>query len=243
MFHLNRKSPIPLYFQIKLKLLERIENGEFAVGKLLPTEMELMSKYSVSRATVRRVMQDLEKDGFINRTAGKGTFVIRSKINRELTHLTSFTEDMKHLGKNVSSKILKFQIISAQEPISEKFGLPLGSPLLYISRLRNVDGEPIAINISYLNLPENIQISKQEVDEAGSIYALLERKGIPPMESDRTLEAIEANEERARILNIQVGSPLMMVEGLVYTYNEFPVEFHQVISIGKRYKYSLHLQR
>jgi len=243
MFQLNRKSPIPLYYQIKLKILERIENGEFAVGKLIPTEMELMVKYSVSRATVRRVMQDLEKDGYINRTAGKGTFVIRSKISRELTHLTSFTEDMKHLGKNVCSKIIKFQMISSQESISEKFGLPAGSPLLYISRLRSVENEPVAINISYINLPEGIQISEKEIDDVGSIYTLLERKGVPPLESDRTLEAIEANEERAKILNIHAGSPLMMVEGLVYTYNQYPIEFHQVISVGKRYKYSIHLKR
>lgn len=243
MFQLNRKSPIPLYYQIKIKLLEHIENGEFAVGKLLPTEMDLMGKYSVSRATVRRVMQDLEKDGLINRTAGKGTFVIRSKISRELTHLSSFTEDMKHMGKNVSSKILKYQVISSVDSIAEKFGLPPGAPLFYISRLRSVENEPVAINISYLNLPEGINITENELNEVGSIYALLERKGVPPLESDRTIEAIEANAERAKILQIPVGSPLLMVEGLVYTYNQHPIEYHQVISVGKRYKYNIHLKR
>jgi len=243
MFQLNRNSPIPLYYQIKLKLLERLENGEFAIGKLLPTEMDLMGKYSVSRATVRRVMQDLEKDGFINRTAGKGTFVIRTKISRELTHLTSFTEDMKHLGKNVSSKILRFETISTSRSISEKFGLPEGSKLIFISRLRSVDNEPVAINISYINLPEGIFITEQEMNEVGSIYALLERKGVPPLESDRTIEAIEANEERAKILKIKTGSPLLLVEGIVFTYNQHPIEYHQVISVGKRYKYNIHLKR
>ena len=243
MFQINRKSAIPLYHQIKIKLLERIENGEFVIGKLLPTELELMGKYSVSRATVRRVMQDLEKDGYINRTAGKGTFVIRNKISRELTRLTSFTEDMNHLGKSVSSKIIKFQKIISSTPISEKFGFTENSPLLYIYRIRSVDEEPVAINISYINLPAGINISEDELNVAGSIYALLERKGVPPLESDRTLEAIEASEERAKVLNIQVGSPLLMVEGLVYTYNQHIIEFHQVISVGKRYKYKIHLNR
>ncbi|MAT41211.1 MAG: hypothetical protein CL609_02640 [Anaerolineaceae bacterium] len=243
MSHLNRNSPIPLYYQIKLILLENIENGEFAVGKLLPTESELMEKYFVSRATVRRVMQDLENDGYIKRTAGKGTFVIRSKISRELTNLTSFTQDMKRLGKSVSSKIIKFEIITPSNNIVEKFGLPEGSPLLYVYRLRCVEEEPVAINISYLNLPNGIVITKEEMEGAGSIYALLESKGVPPIESDRTLEAIEANEERASILKIQPGSPLLMVEGLAYTYNHHPIEYHQVISVGKRYKYNIHLKR
>jgi len=243
MFQLNRNSPIPLYYQIKMKLMERLEKGEFAIGNLLPTEMELMGKYSVSRATVRRVMQDLEKDGLINRTAGKGTFVIRTKISRELTHLTSFTEDMKHLGKNVSSKIMKFETIIPPKSICEIFGLRDNSKLLYISRLRSVDNEPVAINISYINFPEGICITEQEMDEVGSIYALLERKGVPPLESDRTIEAIEANDERSRILKIKTGSPLLLVEGLVFTYNHHPIEYHQVISVGNRYKYNIHLKR
>ena len=182
MFHLNRNSAIPLYYQIKIKLLEEIENGNFTVGKLLPTEMELMEKYSVSRATVRRVMQDLEKDGYINRTAGKGTFVIRTKISRGLTYLTSFTEDMKRLKKNVSSKIIQFQTIIPPSSIAEKLALPDDVSLIYVYRLRSVDGEPVAINISYLNLPGGITITEEELNSIGSIYALLERKGIPPME-------------------------------------------------------------
>lgn len=243
MFQLNRNSAIPLYYQIKLKLLESIENGDFTVGKLLPTELELMEKYSVSRATVRRVMQDLEKDGYINRTAGKGTFVIRTKISRGLTYLTSFTEDMKRLKKNVSSKIIQFQTIIPPSSIAEKLGLSDDVPLIYIYRLRSVDGEPVAINISYLNLPSGITITEEELNSLGSIYALLERKSIPPMESDRTIEAIEANEERAKILKIKIGSPLLMVEGVVYSYNQHPIEYHQVISVGKRYKYNIHLNR
>jgi GntR family transcriptional regulator len=150
---------------------------------------------------------------------------------------------MKHLGKNVSSKIMRFETISTSRSISEKFGLPDGSKLLYISRLRCVDDEPVAINISYINLPVGIFITEQEMDEVGSIYALLERKGVPPLESDRTIEAIEANEERAKILKIKIGSPLLLVEGIVFTYNQHPIEYHQVISVGKRYKYNIHLKR
>ncbi len=158
---LNRNSPIPLYYQIKLILLENIENGEFAVGKLLPTESELMDKYFVSRATVRRVMQDLENEGYIKRTAGKGTFVIRSKISRELTNLTSFTQDMNRLGKTVSSTIINLEKIIPNHNILEKFGLPEGTCLLYVYRLRSVEDEPVAINISYINLPDGIVINQR----------------------------------------------------------------------------------
>jgi len=240
---LDRKSPTPLYYQLKQKLVEMLGNGEFSPGAPLPTEMELVSTYAVSRATVRQAMKELENEGYISRTAGKGTFVIRTKINRGLSRLTSFSEDMKHLGQKVTSQTLQFHSIPAPEALHQKFGIALGQPLLYIKRLRLSQNNPVALNVSYLNLPEGIQISQDELDQIGSVYSLLERKGIPPLETDRTLEAIAAEEECASLLCVPVGSPLLLVEGLAYSYNHHPIEFHQVISVGGRYKYNIHLVR
>lgn len=243
MINLDRNSPVPLYHQLKEFLLERVERGDYPVGDSIPTEMELVEGYGISRATVRRAMQELEQEGVIDRLPGKGTFVLRAKVKRGLTRLTSFTEDMQARGYEVTSRLLKCSKEKPPSYVAEMLHTPLDQPLLFISRLRYADEKPIAINNSYLNLPEGIFINEDELRRTGSLFALLERKGIKIMESERTIEAVAANEERARLLGMPAGAPLLLVEGVVYTLNHMAVEYHQVISCGDRYKYSLHLDR
>lgn len=224
-------------------LIERIENGDLGVGSLLPTEMELVGRYSVSRTTVRQAMQALEYDGYISRTPGKGTFVIRTKLNRGMTRLTSFSEDMHARGESVTSTLLDFQNIQADEMIAEKLNVPKGSSIIYALRLRSANGIPVALNISYIHLPNGVSISREELEETGSIFALFFQKDVPPLESDRTIEAVAATEEWAHLLHIPVSSPILLVEGVVFTYDRHPIEFHKVISVGDRYKYSVHVER
>lgn len=243
MLQLDRNSPIPLYHQLKEYILERVERGDYPVGESLPPEMELVKGYGVSRATVRRAMQELEQEGFIDRFPGKGTFVLRTKLNRGLTRLTSFTEDMKLCGYEVTSRLLKCCNENPPAYVADALQVSEDRPLLFISRLRYAGEQPMAINNSFLNLPEGVSITEEEIKKSGSLFALLDRKGIKIMDSDRTIEAVAANEERARLLGMTVGAPLLLVEGIVYTLNHVAIEYHQVISCGERYKYSLHLDR
>jgi len=243
MLHLDRRSSVPLYHQLKEKLIQRIENGDLEVGALLPTEMDMVDRYAVSRTTVRQAMQALEYDGYISRTPGKGTFVIRTKLSRGLTRLTSFTEDMQARGESVTSKLLEFKQIGADEVAAERLHLPVGTPLIYASRLRCSNGIPVALNISFIHLPDGIVITREELEEIGSIFALFDHKQAPPLEADRTIEAVAATEEWAYLLHIPAGSPILLVEGVVYTYDRRPIEFHKVISVGDRYKYAVHLER
>jgi GntR family transcriptional regulator len=114
---------------------------------------------------------------------------------------------------------------------------------LYLFRQRLVDEVPIALNVSYIRLPADVCVSEGELAANTSLWSLLEFKGIRLIETDKVISAILADEEYAPLLNVPVGVALLMVEGLVYTINHVPVEFSQVISLGDRYKYSVHLNR
>lgn len=243
MEHLDRYSPIPLYYQLKQKLLESFESGEFPLGKPIPAEMDLTKTLNISRATVRRAMQELEHEGYINRLPGKGTFVLHTHINRGLTRLTSFTEDMQARNQKVSSQLLDFGHKEPAPHIAELFQIHREDLILYIYRLRLADDLPIAINISYVKLPENVSISESELMETVSLWELLDRKGIRPIESDRVIEAFSAKEEYAHLLKVPLGAALLQVNGMAYTVGHLPVEYSQVISSGERYKYALHLER
>jgi GntR family transcriptional regulator len=243
MGHLDRQSPVPLYFQFKQNLLERFENDEFPIGKPIPAEMDLVDEYGISRATVRRAMQEMEHEGYIHRLPGKGTFVLRTRIKRGLTRMSSLTEDKQERGQKVTSKLLDFSLQLPPPYIADQFGTGSHEPLLYVHRLRLADGSPIVINLSYIKLPAGVSISEKEVRAATSLWALLELKGLRLIESDKVIEAVLACDEHAALLDVPVGAALLQVEGMAYTVNHMPVEYSLVISSGQRYKYSLHLER
>ncbi|MDR3574333.1 MAG: GntR family transcriptional regulator [Anaerolineaceae bacterium] len=240
---LDHRSPVPLHTQFKQTLLERFENNEFPLGLPIPAEIDLARDYQISRATVRRAMQEMEHDGYIHRIPGKGTFVLRARIKRGLTRMSSFTEDMRERGQTVTSRVLDSGLKLPPAHISEQFHTQADEQLLYIYRLRLADDLPIVLSISYIHLPVSASIFEEELHACISLWSLLERKGLRPIESDKIIEAVLANEERAALLDVPVGSALLQVEGMAYTIDHIPVEYSQIVSSGERYKYSIHLER
>lgn len=240
---LDRHSPVPLYYQFKQHILERFENDEFPYGHPIPPEMDLVKDYQISRATVRRAMQEMEQDGYINRISGKGTFVLRTRVKRGLTRMSSFTEDMHERGQEVISKVLDSGWKVPPPYIAEQFRIAPEEALLHIYRLRLVDNLPIALTQSFMKIPESVSITIDELRTAVSLWSLLDHKGLILIESDKVIEAILANEERAKLLEIPVGAALLQVEGMAYTTNHIPVEYSVVINSGERYKYMMHLER
>jgi GntR family transcriptional regulator len=242
---IDRRSPLPLYCQLKEILLQELEEGLYPPGSTLPPEMSLVNQYGLSRATVRQAMKDLEHEGYISRIQGKGTLVIREKsaLKRGLSQLTSFSEDMKAHGYETITKILNFEIVTAPLKIAQLLQIPENKSVIHLHRLRFVNKIPVAINTSYVNLPDNICITRQDLERSVSLYTLFESKRIPLVESEKTIEAISASEEQANLLRVSTGNPLLKVEGVLYTLLHQPLEHHVVISRSDLYKYSLNLLR
>lgn len=242
---IDRRSPLPLYIQLKELLLQELDDGLYPPGSTFPPEMTLVGQYGLSRATVRQAIKDLEHEGYISRIQGKGTIVIREKssLKRGLSQLTSFTEDMKAHGYETTTKILDYEIGVAPHRIAELLQIPDSKTIIHINRLRVVNKIPVAINTSYVNLPEDVCMLQEDLERTVSLYAIFEMKKIPLIETDKTIEAISANAEQAKLLGVPEGNPLLKVEGIVFTLNHQPLEYHVVLSRSDMYKYSLHLLR
>lgn len=241
---LDRTSPLPLYHQLKQTLLARLEAGEFEPGVPLPTESDLIDQYAVSRITVRRAMSELEQSGQIYRVSGKGTFVKEAPVfSPELTQLTSFSEDIQGQTQEISTDLLTLRQEAASDEVAGHLELARGTKVLFIERLRLSDQSPIALNLSYLRLPAFLSITAEELKKTGSLWALLEEKGIVLNNARRTIQAVPASETYAQKLQVAVGEPLLVIEGVVRNHLQVPVEYHLVINRGDYYKHSLYLER
>ncbi len=116
--------------------------------------------------------------------------------------------------------------------------------MLRIKRLRTGNGEPIGLQDSYLALDNGQVITREEIEQKGSIYAILQQKfGIYPTEADETLEVTLATPEEAELMQIPVNSPLLLNERTLWSQDRKAIEFVSILYRGDRYKYFVRLTR
>ncbi len=236
---------IPKYFQLANILREKIENGEFPAQDVIPSERQLEEQYNLSRPTIRQAIDLLERQGYLYRVHGKGTFVSPPKLQKGMLELTSFSEDMRNRGLTPGARILEYGYMQPSVKIARQLGLnPKDTQVLRIKRLRTGNGEPIGLQDSYLALEKNQVITQEEIEQKGSIYAILQQKyGIYPTEADETLEVTLATPEEAELMQIPNGSPLLLNERTLWSQDRKAIEFVSILYRGDRYKYFVRLTR
>ncbi|MGQ9667572.1 MAG: GntR family transcriptional regulator [Anaerolineae bacterium] len=234
---------MPLYHQLCEILMGKLLAGEFKPHEAIPTERDLIEQYGVSRITVRRALEELEEKGFVKRIQGRGTFVQPPRVERTLARLSSFSEELRARGMVPETRLLTFQHQPAPPQIAHALQVQESTPVWHIERLRLANGEIIALNISYVRLPSFIELTEDEIQQEVSLWSLLERKGIHMSEADKTIEAIVAAPEHARLLKVRKSASLLRVEGVTYASDGTPIEYSLIIARSDRYKYFLHITR
>jgi GntR family transcriptional regulator len=240
---INRKSPIPLYYQLKEIMRENVHSGVWKPGDLIPSERELSEMHRLSRMTARQAITELVNEGIFYREQGRGTFVSRYKIIQQLMRLTGFTQDIQARGQRPSTKVLAARMLPADELTAERLGIDVGQLVYCLQRLRLADDEPLAIEQSQLSF-KNCEQLLDENFESQSLYSVLEERfGLPLVEAEQELEAGLAGSEEARLLNIAVGSAVLFTRRTTYTDRNQPIEYAQSVYRGDKYKFFTRLTR
>jgi GntR family transcriptional regulator len=226
--------------RLREALLELIR--ERVPGAALPTERELCADYGVSRATVRHVLQGLEAEQRIFRRQGKGTFVALAKIEEPLG-LTSHTEEMRARGIVPGSKLITVTRIEAGIDVATALRLGPDSEVLRIERLRLADGEPIAIEVLFLNAERFDGITASLGDNV-SLYQLLHSDyGVELDSAEETIEAVVAGAREAKLLECAAGSALLQLSRLTTDTEHRPIEYVRSLYRGDRFRFRQHLER
>ena len=236
---------LPRYYQLANILRESISNGRFVAHDPIPSERQLEGLYSVSRTTIRQAIDLLIRQGFLYREHGRGTFVSPQKLQKGISELTSFTEDMKQRGILPGQKILEIGYVEPSDQVRQHLELPTTwKQVLCIERLRLGDDEPRGLQTAYYLLPEGQTITRAELEKYGSIYIMLQEKfHLIPTEADETLEVTLATPREAALLQIPPGSPLLLSERTTYSQYRRVIEFVKILYRGDRYRYIAKLTR
>ena len=170
---IDKNTPVPLYYQLLVILKKNIENGVWKPGQTIPTEIELIAQYGISRTTIRQAILALVNEGYLRREKSKGTIVTSPTGRmRFVGSLISFSEEMDSKGVHHFSHILDQKIITADENVAKKLRLDIGTPVYYLKRVRYVNEEPFLIDEHFIPYSLCKGIEKKYEDNT-SLYQLL----------------------------------------------------------------------
>lgn len=242
MKNINKESRIPLYYQLIDILIEMIDHGYLNENDQLPSERELCETYNVSRSTVRQAMQELEREGYVYREHGKGTFVSPKKLKQDLLEFYSFTDEMKKIGKKPSSQVLDFKTIECNDELARKMNLLSGEKVYVFTRLRLADNEPMMLETSYVPCIRFPGLTKDQLEKDAMYNIFTEKYKTTFTCAEETFQPVLASEEEAAILKYNSGLPAMMIKRITYE-NDMIIEYTKGIARGDKFKYHVLLKK
>jgi len=233
--------PVPLYYRIREDLRELINSGQVKPGDRLSSERELCKQYGVSSITVKRAVLDLVRDGLLYRVPGKGTFVSQAKMERDLSRLTSFTEEMLHHGLKPNSRVLEARVLPASGSVAKNLDLSPGEKVIALERVRFANSEPLMLEKTFLPHRLFPDLLSEDLTTQSLYHFITAKYGVSLARARETLEPVIINDKEAHNLAVETGSPGLLLELIAYDETGQPVEFTKAIVRGDRCKYYIEM--
>ncbi|MDO5785417.1 MAG: GntR family transcriptional regulator, partial [Eubacteriales bacterium] len=169
--------PKSKYDKIYFTLKQRIETEVYEYQQLLPSENTLVQEFSCSRNTIRRAIQALLADGYVQALKGKGVRVIFQKAGHShflLSGIESFPEAAARNAVRQHTKVIHFEERLTDAKLSKKTGIPEGTPIYYIQRVRFLDDIPLILDHNYFVREATEGLTKEMAEQ--SVYQYLENQ-------------------------------------------------------------------
>lgn len=237
---LNRESKIPLYLQMMDDIIKEINAEKYAEHEKLPSERELCDQFSVSRITVRQTLQELEREGYIYKVHGKGTFVASKTYNQNLVKMYSFTEEMKKLNKTPTTQVLSFNLIAADDHLAKKMELEAYDEVFQIVRLRLADGEALMYETSYLPKKVFSHLTQEDFEQRAMYSIFLEDYQLGVTKAFERFSPTSVRATEANYLKAPVDQPAMLIRRFAYHEGQL-IEYTVSVARGDKFDYTVEL--
>lgn len=229
-----------LHEKIYNDILEKIKRCEYEEGELLPTEMKLCEMYSASRTPVRQALQKLYDEGFIVRQAGYGTFVAGRKFWPDM-EMGGCQEELVSKGPYLRCRTLKVEEKRIDNKLADVMHLPVNTRAVMVERIRYFQNEPIHYLCHY-TLKADVQTLKEH-GNFSSMLAIYEELGVKISSTEEILEAVPASAEIAKILEIPLSYPLLLINRYTFNENGNLIEFVYFYIKTDNWKYRTHYKK
>ncbi len=232
---IDKNSPIPMFFQLKQILFNKIKSGVYGVGEMIPTELELSNQYNLSRTTVRQAVLALVQEGYLLRVKGRGTFVNRQKLEYNfIQRIESFEDEMRRLNVKPGTEVIELNVCCATADIADVMKIKEGDSVIFLYRKRLADGEPIVTIKTYLPHDSCKFILKHDL-ERESLYSILRSKSETTVcKVNRRIEATLSNDEDTALLSMGKGQPIHHFTSVGMSSDNVVIEYSKARYRGDR---------
>lgn len=234
----SRKTPAePLYQKVYFSILADLDANRWAPGEAMPTERVLAETFDCSLITVRRALDELSREHRIVRKRGLGTFASVPPVDRDLTVLSSFTDEMNQRGLASKSVVVSLALIEATPAAAQGLGIPVGSAVYRLVRVRYAADSPLLIED--VELPAQLFPGLMEKDvENRSLYDIFATDyGFHIDHARETVEATLPTKREASLLEQQADQPVLLIQLVAYAESGEAVEFCRSLVRGDRARY------
>lgn len=233
----EKHSP-PKYFQISREVIGMIQAGTLPPGSPVPSENQIIEQFRVSNTTARKALHELEKEGWVTRVKGKGTFVKDQTVVRAINRIFGFTKNMVEAGRKPATKLIGFhlhnsdhkQTVNARE-------YTLKGPYCEIERVRYADGIPMMKETRYISLGLCPDIQRKNLEQ--SLYAIFSKEyGIQLTEINQMVSAVLLDGGELKPFNLEKSVPAFRVEGVSFCGKDLIIEMEVSIYRGDMYRFA-----
>jgi GntR family transcriptional regulator len=231
---------LPLYIQVREKLVERLTGQVWVPGQVLPSEISLAKELDVSQGTVRKAIDQLCSDGVLTRSQGRGTFV--SEQTEELANFRFF-----RLTDSAGNRVmpeLQRQVASAEKAdsmLSKALGLRVGTKVHVLDRVRTVAGERAILET--ITVPDALMPKlSDEAPLPNALYPHYQaRYGISVVRTEDRLTSVAANSRQARTLSVPTGAPLLQIERVAVDLAGRSIEHRMTRVVTRDHAYTVEI--
>ncbi|MFD1030199.1 GntR family transcriptional regulator [Metaplanococcus flavidus] len=227
---------LPLYLQIKRKMVDRIKDNEWVPGDPIPSESQLMQSYNVSRTTIRQAIRDLSNDGIIE--TRRGTVArVKQTPNEEMQNPGVLHHES---GDKFSIKVLRSKYAIDQHFAKSQLQMEADEEVYFLERLRLADGIPIGFQ--QLFTPAHIgEIIESEAASWFDIFPVLGMNAIYYSVIKENVTATLANQYEADLLGIMSGDPLIDIRRVTLGIDNRPIEYSRTKYVPIHFNYRIEI--
>ena len=215
-----------------------VQRGELAPGSPVPSENEIIDKYQVSNTTARKALHELEKEGWVTRIKGKGTFVKNYTVVRAINRIFGFTKNMIEAGRKPATKLTGFHLRNrGSYPDRQRREFTMRGPYCEIERVRYADGIPMMSKTRYISLQFCPEIHRRNLEH--SLYQIFEKDyGIVLTEINQMVSAVIIQGQALEVFQLEKPVPAFRVEGVSFCGKDMIIEMEDSVYRGDMYRFS-----
>ncbi|MEW6193965.1 MAG: GntR family transcriptional regulator [Bacteroidota bacterium] len=235
---IDKKSALPLYYQLKEILKEEIDIGRYKPNEKIPSENELAELLKISRNTAKQAIADLVSEGMLYRVQGKGTFVAERKIFKGLTDAYSFSSEFQQYGSAITTRVIISEEIFESKEALEYLKMKESTELYRIQRLRLMSDLPVALQTSYIPKFFCPDLLSHDLSSNSLFDILKEHYQLNFGYFTENLTCVKADQYEAELLKVKKGSPLFLLTRKTFTKNDEIIEVVRSFLPGDRCEFS-----